>query len=137
MTISDRDFERAAAVMAQTRAAGHAVAARYDSRGGRLVIELHNGVQIATPVSLIEGLANATPADLAAVEITSGGLGLHWPRLDADVHVHSVMQGLFGSPKWMAALLGAQGGRATTAIKRLAARRNGAKGGRPRKAASA
>jgi hypothetical protein len=62
-------------------------------------------------------------------------LGLHWPKLDADVYLPALMQGVFGSKRWMAGVLGAKGGAAKTAAKSEAARRNGAKGGRPRKSA--
>jgi len=40
------------------------------------------------------------------------GLGLHWPKLDADVYVPALLQGVFGSKQWMAAQLGAVGGKA-------------------------
>lgn len=40
------------------------------------------------------------------------GLALHWPSLDADIP--SLMQGVFGTKRWMAAQLGAAGGSATT-----------------------
>lgn len=43
---------------------------------------------------------------------------------------------MFGTKIMMAAQLGAEGGKATTIVKAAAARRNGAKGGRPRKQAS-
>ena len=62
-------------------------------------------------------------------------LGLHWPRLDADVYVPGLMAGALGSRAWMARELGAQGGRTSTPAKAAAARANGAKGGRPRKRA--
>ena len=75
------------------------------------------------------------PADLAEIEITPSGLGLHWPRLDADVYVPGFMKGIYGTRRWMAALLGAEGGKSSSPAKAAAARTNGAKGGRPRKQA--
>jgi len=42
--------------------------------------------------------------------------------------------GVLGSPRWMAGLMGRKGGRARTAAKAAAARANGQRGGRPRKA---
>ena len=94
---------------------------------------LHNGVELAVPDGLVEGLADAAPDDLADIEVTPAGLGLHWPKLDADVYVPALMQGVFGTRRWMAALLGAAGGKASTKAKAAAARENGRKGGRPRK----
>ena len=88
------------------------------------------------PVHLLEELAEAGADDLAEIEISPAGLGLHWPRLDADVYVPALMQGVFGTRRWMAAQLGASGGRATSKAKADAARANGRKGGRPPRSAS-
>ena len=133
MEITDEQIARAEAAMEAKREAGHAIAARYDASSGRLVVSLHNGVELAVPVRLVEGLADADPADLAEIEVTPAGLGLHWPRLDADVYVPGLMAGALGSRTWMARQLGAEGGRASTPAKAAASRANGAKGGRPRK----
>lgn len=135
MEITEEQMATAEAAMEAKRAAGHATAARYDAPSGRLVVSLHNGVELAVPVRLVEGLADADPEDLAEIEISPAGLGLHWPSLDADVYVQGLMAGVFGTRKWMARELGAEGGRVSTPAKAAAARANGAKGGRPRKQA--
>ncbi len=70
------------------------------------------------------------------MELTPSGLGLHFEKLDADLWIPSLLEGVFGSRKWMAARLGAQGGKARSLAKRTAARANGALGGRPRKSAA-
>jgi hypothetical protein len=114
-----------------------AIAARYDRRVARITVSLSNGLELAFPRRLAEGLADAKPADLAIIEITPTGLGLHWPKLDADLYLPALLQGVFGSPGWMAGLLGKSGGLARTPAKVAAARKNGRKGGRPRKRASA
>jgi uncharacterized protein DUF2442 len=126
---------RAEKRMAALRENGFAVSARYDRRAARIVVNLNTGVQIAFPTRLAEGLAEASPADLAEIEISPAGLGLHWPKLDADVYMPALLQGLFGSKRWMAAQLGAAGGKVRSRAKTAAARQNGRKGGRPRKAA--
>lgn len=61
-----------------------AVSARYDRRAARIVIELSNGLELGVPVNLAEGLAGAKPTELAEIEISPTGFGLHWPRLDVD-----------------------------------------------------
>ena len=71
--------------------------------------------------------------NLAEIEISPAGLGLHWPRLDADVYVPALLQGVFGSKSWIARQLGAAGGHARSAAKAAASRENGRKGGRPSK----
>lgn len=133
MEVTEEELTRAEAAMEARRRRGHATAARYDASSGRLVVSLHNGVELAVPVRLVEGLADADPASLSEVEITPAGLGLHWPALDADVSVPGLLDGVFGSRSWMAAQLGGRGGRTSTPAKAAAARANGRKGGRPAK----
>jgi len=109
-----------------------AVAARYDAKAKRIVVELTSGATFAFPPALAQGLCDATPGELADIEVSPGGYGLHWPRIDEDFSVPGLMNGVFGTAKWMAA----RGGRATSPAKAAAARANGAKGGRPRKASN-
>jgi hypothetical protein len=135
MAVTEREFEQAEARMRALREAGHAVAARYDRRASRIVVSLNTGVQLAVPVRLVEGLAGAEAEDLAEIEISPAGLGLHWPKLDADVYVPGLLQGVFGSKRWMAQQLGTAGGRSRSIAKSAASRENGRKGGRPRRAA--
>ena len=137
MAITEQELAQAEARMEAIRAAGHAVSARYDRRRSRVVVALNTGVELTFPAQLAEGLADASPDYLAEIEISPAGLGLHWPKLDADLHVPALLQGVFGSKRWMARQLGAEGGRARTAIKVAASRENGRKGGRPRKTISA
>lgn len=94
MAVTERELRRAEARMETQRQASHAVSARYDRRSSRIVVALNTGVQIAFPADLAEGLAGAAAADLAQIEISPAGLGLHWPRLDADLHVPSLLQGM-------------------------------------------
>ena len=136
MEISEQEFQAAVLRGEETRRNGYAVSAEYDAHQNRLVVGLSSGVIIMVPVHLLEGLAEARAEDLAEIEISPAGLGLHWPRLDADVYVPALMQGVFGTRRWMAAQLGASGGRATSKAKADAARANGRKGGRPPRSAS-
>jgi hypothetical protein len=136
MDITEREFEEAEKRTAALREAGHAVSARYDRRSSRVIVKLNTGVQLAFPAKLAEGLAGAPPESLAEIEISPAGLGLHWPKLDADLYVPALLQGVFGSKNRMARELGANGGRSRTNAKVAAARENGLKGGRPRKRAT-
>ena len=108
-----------------------AVGARY--RAGMIFIELRSGVEIRFPVRLAQGLENGSPKDLAEIRIEARGLGLHWPRLDVDLYVPSLLQGVLGTRKWMAEI-GKLGGSVTSAAKAKAAAENGKLGGRPKKA---
>jgi hypothetical protein len=109
MAITERELRRAEARMEMQCQASHAVSARYDRRSSRIIVGLNTGVQIAFPADLAEGLAGAAAADLARIEISPAGLGLHWPRLDADLYVLSLLQGMLGAKSWMARQLGAAG----------------------------
>jgi hypothetical protein len=110
-----------------------ATAAVYDAAAGVLRLSLANGVEAAIPAALIEGLAEATEADRAGVEIAGVGYGLHWPALDLDLSVPGLLAGVFGTQSWSDSRRAARAGAATSPAKSAAARRNGAKGGRPRK----
>ena len=90
-------------------------------------MDLDTGVQFAFPVKLAEGLADATPERLSEIEITPAGLSLHWPRLDVDLYVPALLQGVFGSKRWMAQQLGDRRGRARTDAKAAAARQMAAR----------
>ena len=110
-----------------------AVAARYDRRVGRVVIALSTGLEIGFKPHDAQGLEAARPAQLADIEISPSGLGLHFPQLDADLYLPALLQGFLGSRQWMAQAMGKVGGKAVTPQKADAARANGRLGGRPRK----
>jgi hypothetical protein len=110
-----------------------AVTARYDRRSKRIVIRLSSGLDIAFTPRDAEGLENAKPEQLDPIEISPSGFGIHFPKLDADLYLPALLEGLLGSRAWMAARLGARGGKATSPAKISAARTNGRLGGRPRK----
>lgn len=135
MELTEQNALKAGSDMTTLRAQGHATAARYDRKANRLIVSLHNGVEVAVPVHLIQDLADAQPDQLSRIEITPAGLGLHWPDLDADVYVPGLLSGVFGTKSWMASIMGARGGKTSSPAKAAAARANGAKGGRPKKQA--
>ena len=127
-------FERAIARAKRRQATQPmAVAAEYDAAHDRVVVELNTGVQFAFPRRQAQGLEMAKRSDLKVIEITPSGFGLHFPRLDADLWLPGLLEGVFGTRQWMAARLGARGGQAKTEAKARAARANGKLGGRPRK----
>lgn len=111
----------------------HAVQARYDRRIGRVVITLSTNLEVAFSPRDAEGLEEATPAQLAVIEISPSGFGIRFPKLDADIYLPGLLEGFLGSRKWIASRLGAQGGKSKSPAKAAAAKRNGRAGGRPRK----
>jgi Protein of unknown function (DUF2442) len=130
---SREEFERAKRWTAGLRAAVlTAVAARYDRRLGRVVIRLSSGLDVAFSPRDAQGLEKAAAAQLRAIEISPSGFGIYFPRLDVDIYLPGLLQGFLGSRAWMAARLGAVGGKSRSAAKLSAARRNGKLGGRPK-----
>jgi hypothetical protein len=129
--ILERDWDAANQRGQETLAAGPlAESAYYDQPTGKVVIELNNGVGLHIPPALIQGIENATPADMAEIVIQGRGLGLHFPRLDADLYVPALARGVLGTSAWMRSL-GQKGGVSKSPAKAAAARRNGRLGGRP------
>jgi len=116
-----------------------AQAASYDAATDKLVVELRNGVELRIPTRFLQGVAGAAPELIAKVQVRPSGHGLHWEELDADLTVPALAAGIFGSQAWMHRLGASEGarqlGRVTSVRKSKAARANGARGGRPRKAA--
>jgi hypothetical protein len=113
-----------------------AIAARFDRRRDRVIVSLNTGLELAFPPHIAQGLETAKPSDLTDIEISPSGFGIHFPKLDAHLHLPSMLQGAFGSKSWMAAQLGAAGGARRSAAKTAASRANGQRGGRPRKIAA-
>lgn len=113
----------------------HAIAARYDAALNRVVIALSNGRDFSFKPDQAQGLERAKPSQLRDIEIGPAGISIYFPKLDADLYLPSLLDGNFGTRKWMAAQLGAKGGRAKTPAKVRASRENGKRGGRPKKAA--
>ena len=83
----------------------HAVSARYDRGIARVVITLNTNLDVAFSPRDAEGLENASPAQLDAIEISLSGFGIHFPKLDADIYLPALLEGFPGSRKWIAGCL--------------------------------
>ena len=133
----EREIDRANERAKQRLAAQpRALAAHYDRERGRIVIDLSTGYAVTFAPERAQGLSGARPADLVDIEITPSGYGLHFRKLDADLWLPALLEGVFGSRAWIAAQLGARGGKATSDAKAAAARANGKLGGRPARKAT-
>ena len=134
--LTDKQFELAKQ-RGEARLQGpRAVPAHYDAGRGRIVIALSTGVELGLAPRDVEGLAGASVDSLKSIEIDNQGFGIHFPKLDADLYVPALLEGVLGSRRWMATRLGAAGGQARSSAKATAARENGQLGGRPRKSAT-
>ncbi len=112
-----------------------AVAAHYDRRVGRIVIELSSKLIVSFSPADAEGLEDAEPSQLRQIEISPSGFGIHFPAVDADLYIPGLLEGFLGSKAWMASRLGQVGGRSRSGAKKAASRANGRLGGRPKKVA--
>jgi hypothetical protein len=110
-----------------------AESAHYDAGRNRIIVRLTTGVELGFAPHDVEGLQHASAEDLKVIEVEGFGLGIHVPKLGADLYVPALLQGVLGSKRWLAAQLGAAGGRTRSAAKAAASRENGKRGGRPRK----
>lgn len=144
-TISKADLERAYALSAWERSMSPQLSsARYDAERHSLVLGFEaSSAVLLVPVAEMPELAGASAEALAEVSL-SGPMALWWPSLDVDVEAKGLIFDMLLPPEWRdtsrrnreavqreaASLAGQQRSPAKTA----AARSNGKKGGRPRKA---
>lgn len=111
-----------------------AAAAHFDPDTRSITVGLTSGCAFTFPAHLVPELADAESDALSDVEILGRGIGLHWEALDVDLSVPGLLAGLFGTRAWLDRQRASRAGAARSAAKIAAARANGRKGGRPRKA---
>jgi hypothetical protein len=133
--LAKEEFEAAKAREEARLRGPRAESAHYDA-GRRIIVRLTTGVELGFAPRDVEGLQHASADDLKVIEVRGFGLGIHFPKLDADLHVPALLQGVLSSKRWLAAQLGAAGGHARSASKAAASRENGNRGGRPRRSAA-
>ncbi len=132
--VTRKEFEEANKRMQEMLATTpHAVAVRYDRRTNRIMIQLNTKLDIAFNPQDVQGVEDATPAELSEIEISPSGFGIYFPKIDADIYIPGLLEGILGTRKWMASRMGRQGGLAKSKAKTAAARQNGKLGGRPKK----
>lgn len=100
-----------------------------------LIVGLSNQRRLVLPTEEVQGLGKATHEQLRKYKLIGRGTGISFPELDVDLYVPALIEGVYGNSRWMAQL-GKKGGKAKTEAKRLAARANGVKGGRPARIAT-
>ncbi|TAM59059.1 DUF2442 domain-containing protein [bacterium] len=105
---------------------------RYDRANDTIVIEMNNGAALVIPRGLLQGLREASPAQLERGRVVVQRTALSWPDLDADFTLGGLLGGIYGGKRWMSELA-RHAGATISKAKAAAARANGLKGGRPRK----
>jgi hypothetical protein len=141
MAISDEEFDKqfneaTERYQQRLRNEPHVVKARYDAKRKNVILELSNRAWFGFHPEYAQGLQGATTAQLSKIQITPSKFGIDLPLLDQQFDVTALLQGHFGSRKWMAARLGAAGGASRSKAKVAAAQANGKLGGRPRRSSS-
>jgi hypothetical protein len=110
-----------------------ALSASYDRKNRRIVIQLSSNLDVSFSPENAQGLERAAPSQLEKIEISPSGLGIYFSKLDADLYLPAILEGFFGSKKWMASRLGEAGGKSRSVAKKAASRANGRLGGRPKR----
>ena len=113
-----------------------AIAAKYDRKSDRIIVDLRSGVSFMFPTNLAEGLSDASSDELAQVKVLADGFAIFWESIDVVLSVPDLLMGVFGSKAWMAKVyseIGRKGGSKTSPAKAKASKTNGLLGGRPRK----
>lgn len=105
-----------------------AVETWYDGERGLVMVEFDNGCLLGFPLDSTPA-RDVPPERLPEVELMMGGQAVGWLKLGVGVHLMDLLARAFRVRAWAGRYLGA----ATSQAKAEAARRNGLKGGRPRK----
>jgi hypothetical protein len=70
-----------------------AVAQGVTLRDEALIVDLAEGRTITVPLAWFPRLAHGTAAERANWRLIGGGVGIHWPDLDEDISVESLLAG--------------------------------------------
>lgn len=58
-----------------------------------LIVDLFDGRTITVPLAWFPRLAHGTAAERTSWRMVGGGEGIHWPDLDEDISVESLLAG--------------------------------------------
>ena len=76
-----------------------ALSAEYIRSLDLILIRVEDGSRLTIPREQLQGVENATPEQLAHIEI-HGGDDISWPDLDVDHYLPHLMEGKYASERW-------------------------------------
>ena len=109
----------------------------YDAAHGVLSVILNSGHVVSVQRKHLQELSRVASKSLENAQIVGAGTAILFDEAGVTIGVEDLAKGIYGSESWMAKILGAAGGRAKSAKKAEASRKNGLNGGRPPKMHSA
>ena len=77
----------------------NAVSADYNRLLDLIILKIDNGQRLVIPREQLQGLENATEAQLADIQILAGQ-DIAWPQLDVDHYLPYLLEGQYASEKW-------------------------------------
>ncbi|MGB7085238.1 MAG: DUF2442 domain-containing protein [Phormidesmis sp.] len=81
-----------------------AVAGYFDAESGKVVIQFENGAEFRFPSKLGQGLKDASEAAISNIKISPSGLGIHWPNIDVGLSIPHLLEGIYGTKRWMSSV---------------------------------
>ncbi len=69
-----------------------ALAVEVSCSNDALSVTLSDGRVVSVPLVWFPRLAGATPRDRSDWELIGGGIGIHWPEIDEDISVESLLR---------------------------------------------
>lgn len=76
-----------------------ALEAQYIRSLDLIILKIDSGQRLVIPREQLQGLENATEAQLSDIQIF-GGLDIAWPQLDVDHYLPHLLEGKYASEKW-------------------------------------
>ena len=127
--LTDEMYERGKKTIVHTPV--DVIAASFDRKADVLQLTLRNGIVIRFPRSEIRELAAADAKKISKVDVQVGGDGISFESLDVDIYVPGLIADELSTA--FAKASGRKSAGRSSALKASASRKNGEKGGRPRK----
>ena len=95
----EEQIDRALAEAAAAPPEPIALSAEYNRDFDMLILRLDTGRRLLIPREELQGLENATEAQLSQIEIHAG-VDIAWPQLDVDHYLPYLLEGNYATERW-------------------------------------